>query len=160
LPLLAILAVIQSTLLSHLRLLDGRPDLVLLAVLAWALAGRVEEAMVWGLAGGLFLDLLSGVPFGTSAIALVLIAFLLSLTEGRLWGAHPLMPLAAALVASAVYYSLMLGALLLAGQPIDLASAGSRVILPSTFLNLVLAIPAVQLAGGLRQALYPPEVKI
>ena len=31
-PLLALLAVLQSSVLSYLRFLDGRPDLVLLAV--------------------------------------------------------------------------------------------------------------------------------
>ena len=159
-PLLALLAILQSTVFSHLQLLDGRPDLVLLAVGSWGLVGRGREAMVWGLIGGLFLDLLSGIPFGTSAIALVLVAYIASLLEGRFWEAHLLMPMGVTLLGSLVFYALSLAGLLLSGHPIDLPTALMRVILPSTFLNLILALPASQLAVGLRRSLFPPEVTI
>ena len=159
-PLLALLSVIQSTILSHLQLFEGRPDLVLLAVVGWSLAGRTEESMVWGMIGGLFLDLLSGLPFGSSAIGLILVAFLVSLSEGRFWEAHLLMPLSATLVASLTFHILGMGAVLLTGRTLDPSLALTRVILPSTFLNLVLALPTAQLAGGLRDRLFPPEVEI
>jgi rod shape-determining protein MreD len=160
LPLLALLAVLQSTLLRHLQLLDGRPDLVLLAVVAWSLTGRTEEAMIWGFFGGLFMDLLSGIPFGSSAMALVLVAALASLLEGRFWEAHLLMPLGVMLAASVLYHALALGTILLMGRSIDFNSAALRVILPSAFLNLVLALPATQLAVGLKQRLFPEKVAI
>ena len=159
-PLLALLAMIQSAILSHLRFLDGRPDLVLLAVVGWTLTGRAHEAMIWGLIGGLFLDLFSGLPFGATAIALVIISYLVSLTEGRFWEAHLLMPLGAMLGASLLFYLFSLVTLFLSGQSVPVVTVLSRVILPGTFLNVLLAIPAAQLAGGLRQSLFPPEVKI
>ena len=158
-PLLALLSVIQSTILSHLQLFEGRPE-VLLAVVGWSLAGRTEESMVWGMIGGLFLDLLSGLPFGSSAIGLILVAFLVSLSEGRFWEAHLLMPLSATLVASLTFHILGMGAVLLTGRTLDPSLALTRVILPSTFLNLVLALPTAQLAAGLRDRLFPPEVEI
>lgn len=159
-PFLALLAILQSTVFSHLQLLDGRFDLVLLAVGSWGLVGRGREAMVWGLVGGLFLDLLSGIPFGTSAIALVLVAYIASLLEGRFWEAHLLMPLGVTLMGSLIFHAISLAGLLLGGHPIDLATALVRVILPSTFLNLILALPAAQLAVGLQRSLFPPEVTI
>ncbi len=160
LPLLLLLAIVQSAVLSHLLLLDGRPDLVLLAVVAWALTGRWREAMGWGLVGGLMLDLLSGAPFGASSIALVLVAFLVSLTEGRFWEAHLLMPLGAMLVATAAFYAISIAALFLTGQLPDLLASLTRVVLPGLFLNLLLAIPAAQLAQALCSVLFPPEVRI
>lgn len=160
LPLLALLAMLQSAVFAHLRLLDGRPDLVLLAVVGWGLAGRGTEAMIWGLCGGLLLDLLSGAPFGISAISLVLTAYLLSLLEGRLWGMHPLLPPAAALLGTALLHGLGLASLLLTGRALDLAAAATRVILPSAFLNVALSLPAAQLAGSLRQALFPEKVTL
>ncbi len=159
-PLLAFLAVLQSAIFGHIRLLDGRPDLILLAVISWGVVGRGREAMVWGLIGGLLLDLLSGIPFGASAIALVLVAYLASLSEGRLWEAHLLMPLGVTLIGSLLYHGLTLAALMLAGHTIDLETAAVRVLLPSTFLNLVLALPAAQLAEALRRSLSRPEVTI
>jgi rod shape-determining protein MreD len=159
-PLLAFLAVLQSTILSHIRLLDGRPDAVLIAVVGWSIAGRTNQAMVWGLIGGAFLDLYSGVPFGSTSVALVIVAYLVSFPEGRFWESHVVMPLGIMLVASVVFHVLGIGTLLAIGQPIDLDTALTRVLLPSTFMNLVLILPTVQIANGLAQRLYPPEVKI
>jgi rod shape-determining protein MreD len=159
-PLLALLAVLQSTILSRILLLDGRPDLVLLAVVGWGLAGRSQESLVWAMVGGLFLDLLSGVPLGTTAIALVVVAYVVSFSEGRFWEAHFLMPLGVTLFASLFYHAFGLGVMLLSGRALDLLTVGARVILPSTFLNLVLALPASQLAEGLRESLFPPEVSL
>jgi rod shape-determining protein MreD len=159
-PLLALLAVIQSSVLSYLRFLDGRPDLVLLAVVAWGLTGRAREAMVWGLIGGIFLDLLSGMPVGTSGLTLTLIAYLVSFLEGRFWEAQLLMPLAVILAASLLYHFAGLGAYALSGTGIDISMAITRVILPSTFLNLLLALPIAQLARSIHQSLFPPEVTI
>jgi rod shape-determining protein MreD len=159
-PLLAILTVLQSVILNDWTLLDGRPDLVLLAVISWAIVGRPREAMIWGFLGGLFLDLLSGAPFGTSAIILISIAFLVSFSEGRFWEAHFLMPLGATLVASFLFHGASLLLLWALGQPMDPILAITRVILPSTFLNLLLALPATQLTESLSKALYPPEIEI
>lgn len=159
-PVLLILAILQSAVLSHIGLLDGRPDLMLLAVVGWSLTGRWREAMIWGFVGGLFLDLLSGVPFATSAMGLVLVASFASLLEGRFWEANFLIPLGVTLAGSLAYHGVALGALLVAGRAVDLEMAATRVILPSTFLNLVFSIPAAQLAGSLKRSLFPPEVAI
>jgi hypothetical protein len=35
-----------------------------------------------------------------------------------------------------------------------------RIIMPSTFLNLLLALPITQLARSVRQSLFPPEVSV
>jgi rod shape-determining protein MreD len=159
-PFLAILAVLQSSVLSYLRFLDGRPDLVLLAVVAWGLTGRAREAMAWGFTGGIFLDLLSGLPIGASSLMLTLIAYLVSFLEGRFWEAQLLMPLAITLIASLIYHFFGLGAIALSGRGIDVSMAIARVIMPSTFLNLLIALPVTQLARSIAQRLDPPEVII
>jgi rod shape-determining protein MreD len=159
-PAVALLAILQSAVVSHLRLADGQADLVLVAVVAWGLTGRSKEAMVFGLIGGIFLDLLSALPIGTTSLALVLIAYLVSLTEGRLWGAHLLTPLAVVFAASLGFSAYQLLASVLAGAGVDLETVASRVILPEAFLNVLLAVPAAQLASALQHALFPPEVEI
>ena len=159
-PLLILLAIFQSTLLGTFQFLDGRPDLILLAVIGWGLAGGSEEAMVWGLAGGVFLDMVSGIPIGTTSIILILIGTLVSLFEGRIWEANFLMPLGATLAGSLLFHILSLGVILLMGREIDWTYAFTRVILPSTFINLLLALPITQALKSLRSRLYPPEVEI
>jgi len=159
-PLLALLAVLQSAVLSEVRLLDGQADLVLLAVVAWALAERWMESLIWGMIGGLLIDLFSGIPFGATSVVLVVIAYLASFLEGRFWGAHVFLQMGIVLTASLVYHFYGLAVLALMGRTVDLSLALTRVLLPSSFLNLLLALPAVQLARILRASLFPPEVQI
>jgi rod shape-determining protein MreD len=159
-PLLMFLAILQSSVLSYIGLLEGRPDLILLAIVAWAVTGRSDEAMVLGLIGGLMLDLLSGIPLGVSSLMLVLIAYLVSLFEVRFWEAHLLMPLAVTLIASFLYHFMTLGIIWLMGRAVDIPAMLRLVILPSSFLNIVLALPAAQGAQALRDSLFPPEVSI
>lgn len=157
-PTIALLAILQTSLVSHLRLLEGRPDLVLLAVVAWALTGRGHEAMILGFAGGLFLDAFSTVPLGVSSAALVLVAAFASYSEGQFWGVNPIMQLAAVLVGSVIYYAAIILALVATGQPLDLELALTRIVLPGLFVNLILALPTVQIAGGLHSLLRPLRV--
>jgi rod shape-determining protein MreD len=160
LPLLALLTILQSAVFNDLKLLDGRTDLILLFVVAWGIHGRSREAMIWGLAGGLFLDLLSGLPLGITSMILVLIAYLVSFTEGRFWEANFLMPMGVMMGASIVFHILSLSILFLLGKSIEMDYALVRIMLPSTFINLILALPATQLIKLLINSIYPPEVKI
>ena len=157
-PSIALLAVLQTSLVSHLRLLEGRPDLVLLAIVAWALTGKGHEAMIVGFAGGLFLDAFSTVPLGVSSAALVMVAAIVSYSEGQFWGINPIMQLAAVLVSSVVFYAVIIFALVTIGQPVDLQQALSRIVLPSLFVNLILALPTVQIGESLHGVLHPPRV--
>jgi rod shape-determining protein MreD len=158
--LMAMLAVLQSSLLNRFPFLDGTANLILLASVSWALTGRVTESLVWAFVGGLFLDLLSGAPFGVSSMALVIACYLASLTEGRFWEGHPLAPLGVMAAASLVFFAVTISAVWISGHPIDPALALTQVVLPSTFLNVLLALPAAQLAGRLREAAFPPPVSI
>jgi rod shape-determining protein MreD len=159
-PILAILSILQSVVFNDITLLDGRPDLILLTVVAWGINGRSREAMVWGLLGGLFLDQLSGIPLGTSAIILILIAYLVSFTEGRFWEANFLMPMGVMMLFSLLYHFLNILIMWLLGKPMDLSFLVVRVILPSTFLNLILALPTSQFIRSLTRSIYPPEFNI
>jgi rod shape-determining protein MreD len=159
-PLLAFLAILQSTMFANVGFYDGRPDLVLLAITGWALAGEGEQAMVWAFTGGIFLDVLSALPVGTSSIALVLVAYLVSLYSRRIWEVNLIMPLGVTLVASVLFHSVLLLALLLLGRVVPLDYAYVRVILPSTFINLLFALPVSQGLAGLQRRLYPPEIEV
>jgi rod shape-determining protein MreD len=158
--LLAFLAILQSVVFNDITLLEGRPDLILLPVVAWGIHGRSRDAMIWGLIGGLFLDLLSGLPLGTSAIILIVIAYLVSFTEGRFWEANFLMPMGVMILFSFLYHLLNLMIVWILGKQIDLSYTFVRLILPSVFLNLILALPASQLIKSISNAIYPPEVNI
>jgi rod shape-determining protein MreD len=158
LPLLAVAAAVQATVLSRLHVAGGTADLILLLALSWTLSGEWQGGMVWGLAGGLFLDLLSGGPFGAHALALAPVAYLASLSEGRFWRSHVLLPLAAVLIGTALYHLLYLGALAATGHPVAWLASLTQVTLPAVLINTLLMLPVYHAVRWLHRVLHPAPV--
>lgn len=160
LPLLVLAAVAQSAALAHLRWLNGGADLVLLLALSWTLAGDWRGGLVWAFVGGLCLDLLSGGPLGASTPGLVLMAYLASLTEGRFWRSHILLPLATILLGTVGFHLLQLLVLSVSGFRPDVSTALWRTVLPSALINAVLMLPLYRLLRGVHHAVYAPPVEL
>jgi len=130
---------LQTSALSHLALWGVTPDLMLLVVVSWSLLRGTKAGMLWALAGGLLLDVLSAGPFGVATLALTLSSLAaglgeLTLFQGTLW-----LPALASVLATVLYDGCYLLILPLFGQPISWATDVVQVLLPSVALN-VLAI--------------------
>ncbi len=98
------LAVLQQGITPNVTFSGARPDIVMLAVLNWSLIRGTEEGMLWGVIGGVVVDLFSGLPFGTSSLAYCTIAGLVTLGQRFLRRAHILLPMIAGCLATLVYY--------------------------------------------------------
>jgi len=160
LPLLAVAAVLQATVLSRVHLLGGTVDLVLLLSLSWTLVGEWQGGPAWGLMGGLCLDLLSGGPLGANALGLVLVAYGASLSEGRFWRSHVLLPLATVLLGTILYHLIYLALLALSGHSVDWAASLADVTLPAVLLNTVLMLPVYHLVRWMHGVTHPAPVRI
>ncbi len=75
---------VQSAVVAGLHLPYGRPDLVVVVVVAIALAGGATAGMSTGFAAGLLADLLSDHPAGLLALVLCLLGFGCGLLQGKL----------------------------------------------------------------------------
>jgi rod shape-determining protein MreD len=160
LPLLALAAVVQATVLSLLHVGGGTVDLVLLLALSWTLIGEWQGGALWGLMGGLCLDLLSGGPVGAHALGLVVVAYLASLSEGRFWRSHVLLPLATVLLCTVLYHLLYLGVLAATGHPVAWLPSLVQVTLPAVLLNTLLMLPVYHSVRWLHHILHPVPVSI
>lgn len=158
LPILALAAILESTVLPDLALFRGRVDLVLLLTLSWTLAGDAAGGALWGFVGGLWLGLLSGEPLGLSSLALVIMAFLASLSEGRVWRSHVILPLAVALIASVGYHAISAAGLFLTGTDVDWLTFARQILLPSVLLNAALILPIYAFSRWLHGLVYPEAV--
>ncbi len=138
-PLLGVLALLQSTLLPLMTILGVQPDLVLLAVMSWTLLRGLVEGLVWAFVGGLWLDLLSGGPFGLSALTLVLVVFLLSLLEANLFREHIVLVMMIAVGAGLLHGALYLLLLRLGGHPAATLAALWRIVIPAALYTSLLA---------------------
>jgi rod shape-determining protein MreD len=159
-PLLLLAAILQSTVVPDLRLFGGALDLVLLLTLGWTISGDWLGGIAWGFIGGLCLDLLSGGPLGAASLGLVLMAYFASLTEGRFWRSHVLLPLATIALGTFGFHTLYLIGLSLNGHPVDWGYGLSRVTLPAAVLNTVAMLPVYHALRWLHRLVYPEPVAI
>ncbi len=139
-PFLGLSALLQATLVPLLAVGGYKVDAPLLLVVSWGLLSMPGDAAVWGFAAGVFLDLVSGLPFGTQTFALTCIGLLLGVTQSEIFGTNILLPPAAMLVSTVLYNVLILAILSTLGWPINWAEYLVRVTLPSALLN-TLALP-------------------
>jgi rod shape-determining protein MreD len=116
-----------------------KPDLVLLMVISWSLLRGAQEGVIWALVGGMGLDLLSGAPFGTSTVPLVIISLLAGLGELSVFRTRIALPLIATLIATLAYDLFFLLLLYAEGRSIAWADSLIKVVLPSTLFNVLLS---------------------
>lgn len=130
LPLLIVLALLQSTWIPPVPLLNVRPDLVLLVVLAWAIVRGPYEGAIAAFVGGLAVDALSSWPLGSHALVLLLVAVPLGWLAAPLARGNLVYPLVGTLAASALYGLLLLGLAQALGWPVQWGPALWRTVLP------------------------------
>lgn len=130
---------IQTTLLSRVDVLGGRPNLMLLVVLAWTMIRGIDEGLIWAFVGGLILDLLSGGPLASIALALLAAAYLAgqSLVEGM--GSEAVRLVILTVLGATVYHLALLFILDWSGRTMDWGFSLLHVAGPSVLVNGVLA---------------------
>jgi rod shape-determining protein MreD len=157
-PLLALVAVLQSAVLRQIQFAGGNLDLLFLIILCWSML-RPTEGLVWAALGGLFADLLSGGPFGATAVVYLLAALAAGQIQGRLWGSHPLIVMGLALLGTGMSHLLGLAILGLIGRPLDVGYALAYVTLPTAFINVALVLPVYSALRALNRATRPHQLQ-
>ena len=138
-PILMAAAVLQSVWVEGIQILGGRPDLVLLLTVTWAIIRGANEGAVWGFVGGIFCDLLSGGAFGLWTLALTAVGFL----AGQPW-VHTLGPTLIRLALMSALgtlfgHGILLGTMAVLGYSIGLGRAVQTVAGPAALLNFLLS---------------------
>jgi len=137
------LAVLQSVWPPHLRVLDARPELVLVFVIIWAALRGVEEGVTWAFIGGLALDLCSAGPLGMYPLALVAAAYIAGQPWGQALGPSLVRLLLVAVASALVYQATVLIVMAWMGHPVEWGYAFARVAGPSVALTVGL-VPFVR----------------
>jgi rod shape-determining protein MreD len=138
LPLLAIVAILQTTLVPSLAIWSVFANLPLLVVVSWGLLRGPQEGALWGFIAGLMVDLLSGAPFGAATVSLIVIGFLAGLGETTVFRARIALPMIVMFLATIVYELLFLLIVRISGQSVAWLDSVLRLVIPSAILNAVL----------------------
>jgi len=92
--------ILQTTIFSHLRFFGMIPDLVLILTVCFALLRGATEGAIVGFFSGLLEDMFSGQSLGINAISKMLIAYVIGLTEEKVYKENPWVAVVALLVAT------------------------------------------------------------
>ncbi|HEY5270858.1 MAG TPA: rod shape-determining protein MreD [Anaerolineales bacterium] len=157
-PVLGLAVMLQTSIVGRINLLNGAADLMLLILAAWSLQERVRSAWVWGVAAGLLVGFVSGVPWYVYLVGYLAIVGMARLLAHRVWQAPLLAMFTVTFIGTMVLLMLTYVERTLFEVSLPFNLSFVQIILPSILLNLLLAIPIHALIRDLANRLYPAEV--
>jgi len=155
-----VLLIIQTVVVSRLPLLHGTADIILLALVAWALQEKVKHAWGWALIAGLIVSLVSAMPYFSPLIGYLLVVGIARFLQRHVWQMPILAMFVATIAGTLVQQALYYVVLQVHGTPLPLSESVSLIILPSALLNLLLSLPVYALVNDFAKSIYPVEVEI
>ncbi|HSG16405.1 MAG TPA: rod shape-determining protein MreD [Anaerolineae bacterium] len=107
-PLVALLAIIQATVLPAFPVLGVAPGLWLVMVVAWGLLRGMREGLFLAFVGGIFVDLISAAPLGVTSLSLMLSVALVTFLQRYLPKGPVLIPALLTALATIVFWLIYL----------------------------------------------------
>jgi hypothetical protein len=156
-PFLALLVILQSSIVSRLNIAYGQADLVMLFVIAWALQERNQQGLWWALCAAIMMSIASAIPLYIYLAGYLSITVIAILARKRLWNI-PLMTMVVLSFMGTVLV-LMLSFFYIRFTQVDLPFVDSlvQIVIPSAALNMLFGIPIFFLVKDLVPSLYPPK---
>lgn len=138
---LPLLAIIQASVLSSFPILGHTFDLVLMAVVARSILYGRRDGIIWGIVGGVSLDVLSVAPFGTHALAMTLVAMVTSIRGRDLVHSWAFYPLLAGGVSTFLFDLIVMLILTAFRREVGWTGVPLAVTLPRALLNALVMAP-------------------
>jgi hypothetical protein len=153
-PVLLLTVMLQTAIVSRIKLLSGNADLVLLVLAAWGLQEQARGAWTWGALAALFAGVVSGIPWYVYGIGYLSVVILGRLLVRRIWQAPLLAMFVVTLAGTLELLVLMFIQRTLFSVAPTINDAFLQIALPAILLNLLLSIPIHALIRDLAGRLY------
>lgn len=156
-PLLALVVIVQSAVISHMTLLAGYADLMLVVLAAWALKAEASSAWLWAFLGGVMVSFVSGLPWPVTMAGYLFVVLFAQLLRRRVWQAPLLAMFSVTFLGTLVMDLFILLVLNLLGTPLPFGDSLGLIVLPGMLLNLLFAIPVYVMIRDLAQWVGPAQ---
>mgnify|MGYP001252737064 CR=1 FL=1 len=156
-PLLGLAVILQSSIVSQVKLISGYADLLLLMLAAWALQERVKSAWHWAVVACVLVGFVSSMPWPVVAVGYLGVIFLAQILQRRVWQAPLLAMFSVIFIGTIFIHILSFVALRVLGTPFSFADVIGLITLPSLLLNMLFSIPIYALMRDLSRWVYPFE---
>jgi len=159
-PLLALVVILQTAVISQMTLLAGYADLMLIILAAWALKADAQSAWVWAILGGIMVSFVSGMPWFVVVIGYLFVVMIAQILRQRVWQAPLLAMFSVIFMGTLVMNAFAILVLNLLGTPLPFGDSLGLIVLPSMLLNLLFSIPVYAVIRDTAQWVTPaPEVE-
>lgn len=156
-PLLALTVILQSSIISQIKLLSGYADLMLIVLASWALQERVKSAWHWALLGCVMASFVSKLPWLVFAIGYLAVVYIAQILQRRVWQAPLLAMFSVTLMGTLFMHLLSFVILRILGTAFSAGDVLSSITLPGLLLNMLLSIPVFVFVRELARWVYPSE---
>jgi hypothetical protein len=156
-PLLLMAVILQSSVVSQVKLLSGYADLPMLMLGAWALQDRVKSAWHWVALSCAMLGFVSTMPWPVLVIGYFAVVFIAQTLQKRVWQAPLLAMFSVTFIGTLFLHLLSFTVLRLLGTPFVFADVIGLITLPSLLLNMFFSIPIYIFMRDLARWVYPTE---
>lgn len=158
LPLLALLALLQTAVLPFFPVFHVSPQLPLLVALSWGLLRGIDEGVVWAFVAGLFMDLFSITPMGLSSLTFMVSITAVLLLQNIFPSSQVLIPIIAAALTTLLNLVLQLIALRILGFTANFNAV--TIIPPITLLNTIAMLPIYWGMAFILRTVQPRRVQL
>ena len=156
-PVMAVLAIIQSSILTRFPILGVVPQLLFLVALVWGIVRGIEEGIIWAFIAGLFVDLFSIAPLGVSSLAFMAGVGVPLLLQRALPPRRLPVAMFMAVLGTFIYLAVYAVLLQLFGFGVSLG--GVRTLLPLLAVHAIVVLPIYLLMDSLLRTLRPRRVE-
>ncbi len=156
-PLLGLAVILQSAVVSQIKLLSGYADLPLVLLAAWALQERVKSAWHWAVLGCAMLAFVSSMPWPILVVGYLAVVFAAQALQRRVWQAPLLAMFSVIFIGTLIVHLISYVGLRLLGTPFSFSDVVGSVTLPSLLLNMLFSIPVYTFMRDLARWVYPVE---
>lgn len=156
-PLLGLAVILQSSIVSQIKLLSGYADLPLLILASWALQQRVKSAWHWAVLACVMLGFVSSIPWPIWIIGYLGVVFVAQALQRRVWQAPLLAMFSLTFLGTLFMNVLSFAVLSVLGTRFVFADVMGLITLPSLLLNMLFSIPVYIFMRDLAQWVYPAE---
>lgn len=156
-PVMALLAILHSSVLSRFPILGVVPQLLFIVALAWGIVRGLEEGVIWAFIAGICVDLFSITPLGLSSVAFIAGVGAPLLLQQALPPRRLLVAMVMAALGTLIYLIVYIVGLRLFGFSTPLN--GLAGLLPLIGLHAVLIVPVYVLIDSFLRTFRPRRVE-
>lgn len=156
-PVMALLAILQSSVLTRFPVAGVTPQLLFVVALAWGIERGLEEGLVWAFIAGIFADLFSLAPVGLSSLAFMAGVGGPLLIQRALPPRRLLVAMTLAFLGTLIY--LVIYAIGLRVFGFGISMGGLLELLPIFPLHVVLIVPIYLIIHAFARATKPRRVE-